>query len=79
MYTANGMVQGLGTYTLAGTNSPFPPSPVNGEWTTDDNGRICTSMRIGGGGGTRSHGRQRHESSCSLSVLVQEYRPVLLL
>jgi hypothetical protein len=50
MFTTSGMVQGTGTYTLSGTANTLPPSPVNGEWTTDDNGRICTSMRIGGGG-----------------------------
>jgi hypothetical protein len=26
-------------------------APISGEWTIDDNGRICTSMRMGTGGG----------------------------
>jgi hypothetical protein len=48
MYAANGGVQGVG-------NPPIGASgllaPVSGEWTIDDEGRVCTSMRIGGGGG----------------------------
>lgn len=43
MYATNGVVQGLGN------QPPFflSPQPIRGEWTTDDNGRICTSMQIG--------------------------------
>jgi hypothetical protein len=43
MYTTNGVVQGGGTYTPV-FNSP---QPIRGEWTTDANGRVCTSMQIG--------------------------------
>lgn len=44
MYTPNGIVAGTGsimrsTYTLA---------PVDGAWKIDEDGRICTSMRIAG-------------------------------
>jgi hypothetical protein len=47
MYTTNGMVQGTG----ATAPSQIALAPVSGEWTIGDNGRICTSMRIGGAGG----------------------------
>jgi hypothetical protein len=43
MYANNGEIQGLG-------NQPptvMSPQPIRGEWTADDNGRICTSMQIG--------------------------------
>ncbi len=43
IYTTNGMVQGTGSHTLAGV---YPSAPINGEWKIDDNGRVCTSMRI---------------------------------
>jgi hypothetical protein len=46
MYASNGVIQGQGTY---GT---ITLAPISGEWTIDDNARICTSMRIGGGSGT---------------------------
>ncbi len=42
MYTATGLVQGNGqssTYTF------LQLVPVHGNWTIDDSGRICTSMR----------------------------------
>jgi hypothetical protein len=43
MYATNGVVQGLGN------QPPFflSPQPIRGEWTTDDSGRICTSMQFG--------------------------------
>jgi hypothetical protein len=44
MYANNGMIQGEGTHP-AFSGHAF--SPISGEWTTDDNGRVCTSMRIG--------------------------------
>lgn len=47
MYTANGMVQGVGSY-AAGY---WLLTPVSGNWTIDENDRVCTSMRIGGPGG----------------------------
>jgi hypothetical protein len=47
MYTANGMVQGTGGM----TSSQIALAEVSGDWTMGDNGRICTSMRIGGAGG----------------------------
>src|SRR5882672_9331002 len=45
MYASNGAVQGTGSYTAHNISL----APISGEWTIDDNGRICTSMRIGGG------------------------------
>ncbi len=47
MYTANGMVQGTGGM----APSQIALAEVSGDWTMGDNGRICTSMRIGGAGG----------------------------
>ena len=43
MYANNGEIQGAGNY---------PPTfsslqPIRGAWTTDDNGRVCTSMQMG--------------------------------
>ena len=46
IYAHSGVIQGLGTF-----REWAVPAPISGEWTTDDKGRICTSMRIGGGGG----------------------------
>ena len=47
MYAGTGVIQGAGTSSaLAGW------SPLAGEWNADTEGRICTSMRIGGGPGT---------------------------
>jgi hypothetical protein len=45
MYAHSGVIQGLGSY------QGFAPTraSIDGEWTTDDNGRVCTSMRIGAG------------------------------
>jgi hypothetical protein len=47
MYTTNGLISGRGTHQLAGT----PTAAIEGEWKIDDSGKICTSMRIGGGPG----------------------------
>jgi hypothetical protein len=44
MYTSNGMVQGRGSY----ASNVVALASINGEWTIDDKGKICTSMRIGG-------------------------------
>ena len=43
MYVNNGEIQGLGVYPPTFGS----PQPIRGEWTTDDNGRVCTSMQIG--------------------------------
>src|SRR5438552_1354417 len=45
MYADNGTIQGTGTAPIAPGNR-F--ASLNGEWKTDDSGKICTSMRIGG-------------------------------
>ena len=54
VYANNGLVQGTGSY---GAGYPVV-GPLSGEWTIDDSGRVCTSMRIGrgpyGGGQTVS-------------------------
>jgi hypothetical protein len=47
MYATNGMVQGIGS----STEHSISVAPISGEWTIDDSGRICTSMRMGAGGG----------------------------
>jgi hypothetical protein len=44
MYTASGTITGQGTH----PNSNFA-TPVSGQWTVDEAGRICSSMRIGEG------------------------------
>ena len=44
MYANNGEIQGLGIYPPTFGS----PQPIRGEWTTDDNGSVCTSMQIGG-------------------------------
>ena len=46
IYTSNGVVQGIGSYAL----NVVSLASINGEWTIDDKGKICTSMRIGGSG-----------------------------
>ena len=48
MYATNGKIIGKGSHALA-TGNPF--SEINGEWKIDDSGKICTSLRIGGGPG----------------------------
>lgn len=45
MYVSNGTIQGLGAGPLYTMNTL---STIRGEWKTDDDGKICTSMRIGG-------------------------------
>jgi hypothetical protein len=47
MYTTTGAVAGVGSYAAFNLSV----APISGEWTIDDNGRICTSMRMGTGGG----------------------------
>jgi len=50
MYTNRGAIQGIGSYRDI---AQMVLEPVSGEWKIDDDGRICTSMRMGGGpGGT---------------------------
>jgi hypothetical protein len=44
MYAHSGVIAGRGA-AVPGANSVL--APISGEWTTDDNGRVCTSMRIG--------------------------------
>jgi hypothetical protein len=45
MYAQTGSIQGLGKY--RSENNLGAGAPVSGEWTTDDNGRICTTLRVG--------------------------------
>jgi hypothetical protein len=45
IYATNGTIAGSG---LSRTQPVTPPAGVRGEWTTDEVGRICTSMRIFG-------------------------------
>ena len=49
MYANSGVIQGVGNYRDA--TSIFV-APISGEWRIDDDGRICTSMRIGVGPGS---------------------------
>ena len=51
MYAHTGVIQGIGSYQQL---APVHVVGVSGEWTLDDNGRVCTSMRVAGGGGTAS-------------------------
>ena len=44
MYAANGTVVGTGKLKQEGFVSP----PLSGEWKIDENGKVCTSMQIGG-------------------------------
>ena len=44
MYAHSGVIAGRGAW-VPGANTVL--APISGEWTTDDNGRVCTSMRIG--------------------------------
>jgi hypothetical protein len=48
MYTTNGLISGKGTHTLF---TGIALAEISGEWKIDDSGKICTSMRIGGGTG----------------------------
>jgi hypothetical protein len=43
MYASNGQIQGLGSY-AALTQAP---APIRGDWAIDDEGRVCTNMRVG--------------------------------
>jgi hypothetical protein len=52
MYAANGMVEGIGSNPDSFAGGVVSLAPINGEWTIGDNGRICTSMRIGSGLGS---------------------------
>jgi hypothetical protein len=47
MYATTGALAGIGSY--AGLN--LSVAPISGELTIEDNGKICTSMRMGTGGG----------------------------
>ena len=48
MYQSNGLIQGTGMYSKA----TIPQAgTIFGEWTIDDNGRICASMQVTGSGG----------------------------
>jgi hypothetical protein len=51
MYAQSGEIAGLGSYTA---DSPTRLAAISGEWKLDDNGRVCTAMRISSapGGGT---------------------------
>jgi hypothetical protein len=56
LYTVNGVIAGTGTGSIGGpAGASHPVAPISGEWTIDDAGRVCTSMRIvaniGPGGG----------------------------
>lgn len=44
MYVSNGMIQGRG---IGPFNTANALQTVTGAWKTDDDGKICTSMRIG--------------------------------
>src|SRR6266581_7032327 len=46
MYATSGVISGRGTNQLAAA----PTQELNGEWKIDDNGKICTSMRLAGPG-----------------------------
>jgi hypothetical protein len=52
MYTGDGRLQGTGTQ--AAYSSSIPPwGTITGDWSPDERGRICTSMRVGvSGAGT---------------------------
>ena len=56
LYAVNGIIAGTGTGSIGGpAGAGHPMAPISGEWTIDDKGRVCTSMRvvanIGPGGG----------------------------
>lgn len=44
MYVSNGTIQGRGTHPL---QTSATQATISGEWKTGDDGKICTSMRIG--------------------------------
>src|SRR6185295_8395340 len=43
MYQTNGLIQGTGMHSKATIPQP---GTIFGEWTIDDNGRICASMQL---------------------------------
>jgi hypothetical protein len=45
MYVSNGSIQGQ----VRGIWGVAAMASINGEWTTDDNGRICTGFSVAGG------------------------------
>lgn len=47
MYLGSGSLQG--SLTNPSTGMIGYGNPIEGQWTTDDRGRICTSMRLSGG------------------------------
>jgi hypothetical protein len=49
MYAPTGLIQGLGSYgaPAPGARAATMSAPVSGDWTVDNEGRICTSMRVG--------------------------------
>ena len=49
MYATNGTIEGKG---LLRAQRTTPPAVVRGEWTTDELGRVCTSMVIYGAAAT---------------------------
>ena len=52
MYTSDGRLQGTGTQGTITASMIAPWAPIAGDWSSDDNGRICTSMRVGTSVGT---------------------------
>lgn len=52
MYASSGEIQGRGSLIHQGVSS----APIFGEWTIDNNGRVCTSMTIGSGFGAPAFG-----------------------
>ena len=50
MYTTSGGVQGTG-HTRPAAETMIVIVPINGAWTLGDDGKVCTSMRIGIGQG----------------------------
>jgi len=46
MYTIDGRLQGTGTQAMSSSMIP-PWAPIQGDWSSDDQGRICTSMPLG--------------------------------
>jgi hypothetical protein len=53
MYVANGSIVGMGNV-IAAAQSQITNTSFSGEWTIDDAGRICASMRTPGSGSTFS-------------------------
>jgi hypothetical protein len=53
IYLADGTLTGSGSHTAAGA---FGTTQLSGTWKIDGRGRICTTMRLGGGQGMAPHG-----------------------